>query len=122
MLLFLAYFVFALLVIPQSICESKFQWRDLSDNELTQWYTPADLCVLENTEIKAFPQTTRATNCTKYSKGSRRMHCGVGMGSNNYPCYGPFGSARPSFKRGNNIQLTALYDKDTLLNNLFSCV
>lgn len=77
-----------------------FQWRDLNSDELNQWYTPADLCVLENPETSSFPQDIRARNCTKYSGGNRRMFCGVGMGNNNYPCYGPFGPARPSFKRG----------------------
>lgn len=77
-----------------------FKWKQLSDQELNDWYTPADLCVLENGEIGAFPQDIRSRNCSEFSKGSRRMFCGVGMGNNNYPCYGPFSSARPSFKRG----------------------
>ncbi len=85
-------------VLPE--LPNSFQWRDLTQDELTKWYTPADLCVLDNPEISSFPQDIRARNCTKYSGGNRRMFCGVGMGNNNYPCYGPFGSARPSFKRG----------------------
>lgn len=80
--------------------QSDFKWVDLQSHELSSWYTPADLCVMNNTHRSAFPQEVRAKNCSEFSRGSRRMFCGVGMGNNNYPCYGPYGAARPSFQRG----------------------
>lgn len=80
--------------------QNDFSWVDLTEEELSSWYTPADLCVLQSENRKTFPQDIRAGNCSRYTRGSRRMFCGVGMGNNNYPCYGPYGSARKSFKRG----------------------
>lgn len=80
--------------------QKSFRWVDLSENELGQWYQPADLCILNSTDRLKFPQDVRADDCYHYSKGSRRQFCGVGMGNNNYPCYGPFNSARKYFKRG----------------------
>lgn len=77
-----------------------FSWRDLTETELAEWYTPADLCVLNTSMKSSFPQDIRGKECAAFTRGSRRMFCGVGMGNNNYPCYGPFGDARPSFKRG----------------------
>lgn len=77
-----------------------YTWRDLTTEELKAWYTPTDLCVAENTIFNSFPQDVRSKNCSQFSRGATRMHCGVGMGANNKPCYGPFGPARPSFKRG----------------------
>lgn len=80
--------------------KSDFKWVNLSSSEMTDWYTPADHCVMENLVRSAYPQDIRSKDCAQYSKGSRRMMCGVGMGNNNNPCFGPFGEARPSFRRG----------------------
>jgi hypothetical protein len=94
------YGVVILMSMHSSASPPMWKWRDLTDNELAQWYTPADLCVLNASSRSAFPQDIRARDCYHHSKGSRRMFCGIGMGNNNYPCYGPFGETRPSFKRG----------------------
>jgi hypothetical protein len=80
--------------------QKKFKWINLTDSELPKWYNPTDLCILNSTDFRKFPQQTRADDCRQYSRGNRRQFCGVGMGNNNYPCYGPFGSSRPHFKRG----------------------
>ena len=85
----------------------KFTWRDLTQEELKSWYTPTDLCTLESTHYKQFPQSIRSKNCSHLSSGSKRMHCGVGMGSSNNPCFGPYSTARPSFKRGINGYIDA---------------
>ena len=96
---FCAFLLLVSIALIQSV-EEMFNWRDLTPDELKAWYSPTDLCALESTHYKHFPQHIRSKNCSQHSGGSRRMHCGVGMGANNNPCYGPFSSARPSFKRG----------------------
>ena len=78
----------------------EYKWRDLTEQELNEWYTPTDLCVLNSTEKFTFPQDTRKNECFHVSRGDRRIHCNVGMGNNNKPCFGPFNEARPHFKRG----------------------
>lgn len=78
----------------------KFTWRDLTIDELKSWYSPADLCVMNSVLRNRFPQDIRQYDCANYTKGSRKLFCGVGFGNNNRPCYGPYGQARPSFLRG----------------------
>jgi hypothetical protein len=80
--------------------QKKFKWVKLNDDQLSQWYHPVDLCILNSTHRLKFPQDIRADDCKEFSRGSRRQFCGVGMGNNNYPCYGPFSTARPHFKEG----------------------
>lgn len=82
------------------VSSTSWKWRDLTDSEMSEWYSPADLCVLNTSMRSSFPQDIRAKECSQYTRGSRRMFCGVGMGNNNYPCYGPYGEGRPSFRRG----------------------
>ena len=77
-----------------------YTWRDLTQEELESWYSPTDLCVLNTSTTNSFPQDLRANECVNVSRGSRRVHCAVGMGNNNKPCYGPFSNGRPNFKRG----------------------
>lgn len=67
---------------------------------MKQWYTETDLCTLNSLETTRFPQDIRAKDCAQHSRGNRRLHCGVGMGSNNKPCYSPYHDARKSFRRG----------------------
>ena len=76
---------------------STFTWRDLTQSEMDDWYSPIDLCMLDNTNRNSFPQAVRK-NCSHLGMGGHRG-CSVGMGSNNFPCYPPFKS-RTSFKRG----------------------
>lgn len=73
-------------------------WRDLTDAEMEEWYSPVDRCVLESSNRFTSAQEIRR-NCSHLGIGSWRG-CAVGMGSNNFPCYPPFESARKSFKRG----------------------
>lgn len=99
-LLLLFFFFFLVLLVGCVHAKEEFVWRDLTPDELKGWYSPTDLCALQNTNYKAFPQDVRAKNCSQYSGGNKRLHCGVGFGANNKPCYGPYGAARPSYKRG----------------------
>ena len=74
------------------------QWRDLTEEEIGKWYSPVDLCVLESDNRFTSAQEIRR-NCT-WLKTRGWRGCAVGMGSNNFPCYPPFASARQSFLRG----------------------
>lgn len=76
------------------------KWRDLTPDEIISWYSPADLCVLSSTIRNRFPQDIRQYDCANVTRGSKKLFCGVGMGNNNKPCYGPYGDSRPSFLRG----------------------
>ena len=76
-----------------------FEWVNLTQDELKQWYTPTDLCMLESNDTIGFPQEVRAKNCSAYSRGSSRLFCSVGQGGNKQPCFTPM-SNRQSFKRG----------------------
>ncbi len=78
----------------------EFRWKELTQEEMEQWYSPTDLCVLNSTDKFTFPQDTRVKDCAHLSKGKRSVHCSVGMGNNRQPCFGPFGSGRPHFKMG----------------------
>ena len=84
----------------QILFQRKFKWVNLTEDELQRWYNPTDLCILNSTIVNKFPQDIRINQCKQYSHGNRRQFCGVGMGNNNYPCYGPFSTARPHFKMG----------------------
>jgi hypothetical protein len=99
---YLRLFICSVLIITSSsvLNQKAFKWVDLTESELHGWYSPADLCILNSTDYYKFPQDTRANDCYAHSKGSRRQWCGVGMGNNNYACYGPFSSARSHFKKG----------------------
>lgn len=77
-----------------------YVWRNLTEEELQTWYSPTDLCVLNSTNKFAFPQDIRKDECYQYSRGNRRIHCSVGMGNNNNPCFGPFAEGRPHFRQG----------------------
>lgn len=77
-----------------------FKWVDLTQQELETWYTPTDLCLLNRTDKFGYPQELRKNECYNVSRGNRRIHCSVGMGNNNNPCFGPFGEGRPHFKMG----------------------
>ncbi len=79
--------------------QCSFKWKDLTQKELEEWYTPTDLCMLQSEDKAGYPQHIRANNCSEFSQGSSRLFCAVGMGSNKQPCFSPFVS-RPSFKRG----------------------
>jgi hypothetical protein len=85
---------------PIKTYQSNFKWRDLTPNEIVSWYSPADLCVLGSDVRTRFPHDIRQYDCVNITKGSRKLFCGVGMGNNNKPCFGPYGEARPSFLRG----------------------
>jgi hypothetical protein len=90
--------VLALLVVG---CTARtYKWRNLTEQELHSWYTPTDLCVLNSTNKFAFPQDIRKDECYEFSRGNRRIHCSVGMGNNNNPCFGPFAEGRPHFRMG----------------------
>jgi hypothetical protein len=73
-------------------------WRDLTDAEMEEWYSPIDRCVLESTNRFTSAQEIRR-NCSHLGNG-RWRGCAVGMGSNNFPCYPPYASARKGFRRG----------------------
>ena len=77
----------------------QIEWRELTASELNNWYTPLDLCTLNSSKRVDFPSDIRARDCKHLSKGSRRLHCGVGMGSNNKACTSPY-LGRPHFKKG----------------------
>ena len=88
--------------------ECAFTWRDLTQAELEQWYTPTDLCMMKSADKKGYPQHIKANECKEFSYGSSRLACkltkcsdntkslfiasiysgGVGMGSNKQPCFG----------------------------------
>jgi hypothetical protein len=89
------YSYFLLLVVATAHSQSRL-WRNLTATEITSWYSPVDLCVLRSEDRKMFPFDIRTNLCG----ASRRLYCAVGMGSNNFPCYGPFSSSRPSFFKG----------------------
>jgi hypothetical protein len=95
-------FSFLLMVLLQQHCIAgkEYVWRNLTDEEMTTWYSPTDLCIL-NTDIKnKFPQDIRSVLCHNVSRGNRRLHCGIGMGNSNNPCFGPYATARPHFRMG----------------------
>jgi hypothetical protein len=73
-------------------------WRDLTEKEMSEWYSPVDRCVLESSNRFTSAQEIRR-NCTYLKLGGWRG-CAVGMGSNNFPCYPPFAGARKGFLRG----------------------
>ncbi len=74
------------------------KWRDLTEEEIKVWYSPIDLCVLESSNRFTSAQEIRR-NCSWLGARGWRG-CAVGMGSNNFPCYPPFATARQSFLRG----------------------
>eukprot|EP01038_Epipyxis_sp_PR26KG_P010193 gene10193-13712_t len=80
--------------------KKSYVWKNMTQHELSTWYSALDMCVLNSTNPFTFPQDTRARDCFHLSRGSRRMHCHVGMGNNHNPCFGPYNSARPSFLKG----------------------
>ena len=45
----------------------EYKWKDLTEEELKQWYTETDLCALKWNEYQGFPQNIRAKNCSKFS-------------------------------------------------------
>lgn len=96
--------VFLVIVVLQlvwfEIVAKPFKWVDLTQQELESWYSPTDLCLLNRTDKFGYPQELRKNECFNVSRGNRRIHCSVGMGNNNNPCFGPFGNGRPHFKMG----------------------
>jgi len=102
---------FYVIVSSEREVSKTFVWRDLTSQELDDWYSPIDLCMLQSTARNSFPAAVRK-NCSHMGMGGHRG-CSVGMGSNNFPCYPPFVS-RKSFRRGlvgyTNASLTPLID------------
>lgn len=104
------------ITLPKDILtKENFQWKDLTESELNNWYTPLDLCTLNSSRRADFPQDIRANDCRHLSFGSRRLHCGVGMGSNNHACNAPY-QGRPHFKRG--ISGFTDHSKTPILNTM----
>ena len=75
-------------------------WIDLSTKEYDNWYSRTDRCMLKTEDRIQYPQVTKTDVCGNYSDNFRGLKCSVGMGHKYSPCFGPYSSARPSFRKG----------------------
>ena len=83
-------------------------WRTLSKEEVTQWYSQTDICMLQSEDRAVYPQVVRSEHCATFSQGERKLQCGVGMGHRGAPCFPPFVS-RPSFYKGKWMSSLSLH-------------
>ena len=44
-------------------------WRDLTEEELKNWYSPTELCMLKSDDRVSYPQVVQSENCSEYSHG-----------------------------------------------------
>ena len=71
------------------------RWRPLTPQEVSEWYTPTELCLLNTSDTLLRPLISLREHC----RYSHVPHCMVGMGHPSSICVGPF-SARRSFFYG----------------------
>lgn len=83
-----------------NICDT-LRWRDLTLDEMTLWYSPFDICLMNSTDKGKSPQEIRRTRCEGLSRkiNGKNGYCHVGMGSNKKECSPPY-SGRTSYRRG----------------------
>jgi len=80
---------------------SKAVWVDLTPQEIDDWYSPLEICMLDLEDREMM--SPRAAQQVCVDKGFRNpahnRNCPVGKGSNKFPCYPPYKN-RKSFMRG----------------------
>lgn len=95
-------------------------WRDLTEQEIDDWYSPMEVCMLELEDREMMSPKAAQETCVR--KGLRNpghnKGCPVGKGSNKFPCYPPYKN-RKSFSRGvegyTNASATPVRDMLTVL-------
>jgi len=62
-------FVAVIIMMIISLSTSIDVWKDLSEYEMNNWYTPTVLCMLKSEDKTSYPQVVRSENCSIHSKG-----------------------------------------------------
>jgi hypothetical protein len=93
----------ALLVLASTHTRAspQWQWRDLTKQEIDDWYSPMEICMLELDDKAAMAPRAAQEECGKqgHRNPGHNKGCPIGKGSNKWPCYPPYKS-RKSFTRG----------------------
>ena len=71
------------------------RWRPLTNQEISEWYSPVERCLLNTSDVLLRPLLSLKEHCGY----SHRSNCMVGTGHPSSICVGPF-SARKSFLYG----------------------
>ena len=80
---------------------NKRVWVDLSEQEIDDWYSPLEICMLKLSDREMSSPKAAYETC-QYQGLRNPGHnkgCVLGKGSNKFPCYPPY-TSRKSFTRG----------------------
>ncbi len=75
-----------------------FEWRFLTSNELADWYTATDLCMMATNDTVLFPMKIRERQCSNQKK-PKVKGCGLGLGHLGQPCFQPL-ITRTHYRKG----------------------
>ncbi len=98
---FLHFLYFYVLLFASNYVSCGRVWRDLTPQEIEDWYSPMEICMLEleDREMNYPREAQRRCEEKGFGHRGRNKGCPIGKGSNKFPCYPPY-KDRKSFVRG----------------------